>query len=471
MGSGPRGRLREMRMPTSRRREVLDQVRRAALGGGGAGLTDGHLLELYTSRRDDAAFTALVRRHGPMVMGVCLRALRHRQDAEDAFQATFLVLARKAVSIGNPALLANWLYGVAYNAARKARAVAARRRARERQVAVVPEPVAPGPAPCDGLAQLLDEELRRLPEKYRVAVVLCDLEGLSHKEAARRLRCLQGTLSGRLSRARSMLAKRLARHGLLPAGAASVFWSEGWASASVPGALVASTVEAATLGAPRLAVATGLISAKTAALTEGVLRTMFLTKLKTVTGLVAIGLLTAATALPYTGLAGEPRGPRSPADPPAGFGTNPQELAQAKEEYERAKKSLAQARIRLAQAELEKTLLELDRRWWKGDPATLAELAADDLITVSAVGRYDKAALLEASKSRRAVDGHRRDVEVSRVSPDVAVVTYVYDCTIVLTDGSLFQNCRDRRLSMVWAKRQDRWVAVFSQETVLPGGE
>lgn len=121
--------------------------------------------------------------------------------------------------------------------------------------------------------------------------------------------------------------------------------------------------------------------------------------------------------------------------------------------------------------DLKKKLLELDEQWWKGDVEMLRKLAADDLITVSGVGRYDKAALLEASKNRHAADWTRRDVEVSRVSKDVAVVTYVYDCKIVLSDGTPVQNCRDRRLSMTWVKRDGGWVVVFSQETILPGGD
>jgi hypothetical protein len=121
--------------------------------------------------------------------------------------------------------------------------------------------------------------------------------------------------------------------------------------------------------------------------------------------------------------------------------------------------------------DLKKTLLELDELWWRGDVETLRKLAADHLVTVSGVGRYDKASLLEAAKHRHAVDGTKREIEVIRVSKDVAVLTYVYDCKVVLTDGTLFQNCRDRRFSLTWAKRKGGWVVVFAQETILPGGE
>src|SRR5262249_558956 len=148
-----------------------------------------------------------VRRHGPMVMGVCLRVARNLHDAEDAFQATFLILVRKAASIGSRELLANWLYGVAYNTSRKARAAAMKRRARERQTDALPEPAAAASEYFD-LKAILDDALSSLPTRYRLPILLCDLEGKSHKEAAQLLGCPQGSLSCRLSRGRALLAKR-----------------------------------------------------------------------------------------------------------------------------------------------------------------------------------------------------------------------------------------------------------------------
>src|SRR4051794_26726608 len=129
----------------------------------------------------------------PIVWGVCRRLLPHEPDAEDAFQATFLVLVRKASAIRDPALVANWLYGVARQTARKARVVAARRRLRERQVLDMPEPVAPACQAEPDLRPLLDRELARLPEKYRVLILLCELEGKTRKEAARQLGVPEGT--------------------------------------------------------------------------------------------------------------------------------------------------------------------------------------------------------------------------------------------------------------------------------------
>ena len=151
----------------------------------GAGLTDGQLLGDYLSRRDEAAIAALVRRHGPMVWGVCRRVLHNHHDAEDAFQTTFLVLVRKAASIASRELLANWLYGVAHQTALKARATAAKRKGRERQVTEMPEPAVTQQDPWHDLQPLLDEELSRLPDKYRSVIVLCDLEGKTRKEVGR----------------------------------------------------------------------------------------------------------------------------------------------------------------------------------------------------------------------------------------------------------------------------------------------
>src|SRR5437879_3635968 len=192
--------------------KLMHSLCRVALRSGTAVLTDAQLLACYLERRDEAAFAAIVRRHGPLVMGVCRRILGNCHDADDAFQATFLVLIRKAASISQRELLANWLYGVAQITARKARATAARIRTRERQVADLPEPATSQPASCWAeLVPLLDHELGRLPDVYRVPIILCDLQGKSRKEAAGQLDCPEGTVSSRLARGRKLLARRLAR--------------------------------------------------------------------------------------------------------------------------------------------------------------------------------------------------------------------------------------------------------------------
>ncbi len=290
-------------MATSTLNPVIDQLRRAVLLPDGAGLTDGQLLESFVSRQDEAAFAALVRRHGPMVLGVCRRVLRHHHDAEDACQATFLVLARKAGSVVPRDMAANWLYGVAYRTARKTRTLLARHRVRETQVTEMPKSEATEPDHCwRDLQPLLDQELRRLPDKYRVPIVLCDLEGKTGKEAARQLGWPEGTVASRLSRGRRTLAQRLTRRGLaLSAGSLAAVVSRNAASAGVPTSLVSCTVKAASFLAAGTAATTGLISAEVAALTEGVVNAMFLNKVRiTLVVLAVIGVVGAGLGgLPF----------------------------------------------------------------------------------------------------------------------------------------------------------------------------
>src|SRR6516164_6594711 len=161
-------------MATNQLQRVIQTLHAAGLYQETATLTDGQLLESYIRSREEAALAALVRRHGPMVWGVCRRVLRNYHDAEDAFQATFLVLVRKAASVVPREMVANWLYGVAHQTARKARATTAKRGARERQVTRMPEPAATDPELWDDVQPLLDQELSGLPDIYRVAIVLCN---------------------------------------------------------------------------------------------------------------------------------------------------------------------------------------------------------------------------------------------------------------------------------------------------------
>jgi RNA polymerase sigma factor (sigma-70 family) len=273
--------------------KVIQQLRRIVLRKDGAGLTDAQLLEEYLSHREEAALAALVRRHGPMVWGVCRRVLHHYHDAEDAFQATFLVFVRKAASIASPELLANWLYGVAHQTALKARATSARRKTRETQVKDMPEPAATEDNLWHDLQPLLDQELSRLSDKYRSALVLCDLEGKTRKEAARQLGIPEGTVAARVARGRKLLAQRLARHGLvLSGGSLAAVLAENTASATVPSGVVGSTIKAACLVAAGKATAASGISVKAISLMEGVMKAMFLSKLKTATAIVlGMGLL------------------------------------------------------------------------------------------------------------------------------------------------------------------------------------
>src|SRR5262245_24561556 len=260
---------------------VLQPFYRGALLRDGAGLTDAALLEGFVNRRDAAYFEAQVRRHGPMVLGVCRRILRDPHDAEDAFQAAFLVFVKRAAAVVPREFVGNWLYGVAYRTALEARRTAARRQAHEKQVTDMPHPSVEVEETWQELLPLLDRELDRLPDKYRAPVVLCHLEGRTRKEAARQLGLPVGTLSGRVTTALRMLVKRLRRHGLtLSIGALAATLTPKVASASVPVSLVAATVQAAPLLAAGQAVSAGVVSAKVTALARGVIRSLVLAKWK-----------------------------------------------------------------------------------------------------------------------------------------------------------------------------------------------
>jgi RNA polymerase sigma factor (sigma-70 family) len=288
-----------------------------------AGLpTDPQLLERFLARRDQAAFAALVRRHGPMVLAVCRRLLADPNDADDAFQATFLVLVRRAASVGRPERLGSWLYGVAYRTALKARANNARRRRHQQPLADVPTDGGVAELVWRELRPVLDEELHRLPEKYRAPVVLCYLEGVSKREAARQLGWPEGTLSTRLHQAREILRGRLSRRGLgLSAVAVAVALSPGAAPAAVPPTLAAAAVAAASLAA---------VPAPVAALAEGVLRVMWWNKLKVVAAvLLAAGLLAAGiggAVLRTPAAPQEPQAKAPAAEAPKGGAAEPKTL-------------------------------------------------------------------------------------------------------------------------------------------------
>jgi RNA polymerase sigma-70 factor (ECF subfamily) len=270
--------------------------------------TDGELLDRFVTHKDEAAFEALVRRHGRMVLGVCQRVLNDVHDAEDASQATFLVLIRSARSIAKRDSVGSWLYGVAYRAALKARAAAFRRRSKEKQGGIMVETEPNTDLIWRDLRPVLDEELSRLPEKYREPLVLCYLEGKTNEEAAQRLQWTKGTVSGRLARARDLLRQRLTRRGLaLSSGVLVTALSEQAASAALTSPLIESTLKAALLITWGKSAAGGAISVKVAALTEGVMKAMFLTKLK-ILAAVALAVTVAgagAGLLRYYAPAGE----------------------------------------------------------------------------------------------------------------------------------------------------------------------
>jgi RNA polymerase sigma factor (sigma-70 family) len=283
---------------------VFHHLRRILARPDAGGSSDTQLLQRFVQGRDESAFELLVWRHGPMVLGVCRRLLRDEHDAEDAFQATLLILARKAGSIGKRESVGSWLYKVAYRVALRAREGALRRAQRERPVAELPAIIDPHPAGAgaDELRPVLDEELSRLPEKQRAPVVLCYLEGLTNEEAAHQLRCPIGTIKTRLAQARRLLGERLARRGLslavvMPASAP-------------PAALVGTTVRAATLVAAGN-VSAAALSVPVACLMEGVLRAMMVTKVKWAAVVLAAGLAVAGVGTAsFRALAEEPAVPQ-----------------------------------------------------------------------------------------------------------------------------------------------------------------
>jgi len=250
---------------------VLHQLRRM-LGGPAADATDRQLLEQYAATGDEPAFTQLVRRHGPMVQGVCQRVLGRDPEADDAFQATFLVLAQKADSAFWQESIGNWLYGVAYRTASKVRARSARRRQVERDAAGQRGAVGTETGDAHELQQVLDEELIRLPEKFRMPVLLCCLQDQTIDEAAQQLGWSCTTVKGRLQRGREMLRNRLQRRGIgLSAGVLAAILTQGVVNA-IPPALLKTTVQT---------VVAGTLSESVTALAQGVMQAMFWTKLKT----------------------------------------------------------------------------------------------------------------------------------------------------------------------------------------------
>jgi RNA polymerase sigma-70 factor (ECF subfamily) len=272
-------------MAISQDNGVIRNLRRIALLHDPAGMTDGMLLERFLSMGEQAAFELLVRRHGPMVLGVCHRILNNSHDAEDAFQAVFLVLIRKGPSLLPRPTFGNWLYGVAYHTALKARAASWKRRTKERQAAAMSKTAVPPEDLGHDVLPLLDEELNRLPEKYREAVVLCELEGKTREQAARHLGVPVGTLSGRLTTARRMLSQRFARRGVALSGVALAgVLTPRVTSAAVPSELLAITVKSAA----EMATGAGALSAEVAALTHGMMKSMFVAKLKVVTAVLLI---------------------------------------------------------------------------------------------------------------------------------------------------------------------------------------
>ncbi len=276
-------------MARAQLRSVVQYLRQTAAAGDTA---DPHLLHRFVAGRDPAAFAAIVRRHGPMVFGVCRRVLRHQQDAEDAFQATFLVLVKKARGLARPEQLGPWLHGVAYRTALKAKIAAVRRTLRETSALHVPARSEGDEVERRDLLARLDEEVQCLPGKYRTPVILCYLQGHSTEEAARRIGCPRGTVLSRLARAKDRLRGRLELRGVgLTMAALTALLAVDELSAALPAVLADATTEAALTFA-----AGGILSARLTALTEGVLQTMALSKWKLAAAVLMVLTLLGAAA-------------------------------------------------------------------------------------------------------------------------------------------------------------------------------
>jgi RNA polymerase sigma factor (sigma-70 family) len=260
----------EGHLPNARRDNRVLPLLQAMFAQDAPGISDGHLLRRFLDQRDERAFAVLVRRHGSMVLGVCRRILGNHADAEDACQAAFMVLVRKAPSLTGRRFIGDWLHGVARRTSLKARSAAARRRAVEPAMA---RSEAQGEQPRNDWLPRLDEEIARLPEKYRLPLVLCDLQGKTRQQASQQLDWPEGTVAGRLVRARALLAKRLLR-------GEAFFGDSGTAKAAMPVGLVQSTIEAAAWAVRGKTLAQGAFSHSALVIAQGVMRTMFWNKVK-----------------------------------------------------------------------------------------------------------------------------------------------------------------------------------------------
>ncbi len=280
------------------------------------GLSDAELLDRFIRHQDDVAFAFLVERHGPMVRGLCQRMLRDPNAVDDAFQVTFLILVRKAASLGKPELLANWLYGVAFRTALNARTQAARRSHHESEAAAMSPPsMPPSSAPADSRQELLaalDEALESLPEKFRAPLILCYLEGKTNEQAAQILGWPTGSISARLARGRAMLRDRLVgRYGDMLTGFLVAVLAEHTRASAVPPRLAGATVQAARGMLQGDILGVKLTSPSVDALMDETLHSMSVARLKRAIGLFLVFALTAGVSFAMsTGVPGFSQGPK-----------------------------------------------------------------------------------------------------------------------------------------------------------------
>ncbi len=419
---------------------VLRQIHTLFTVGSSQGLSDRQLLDRFVAHRDavaELAFATLVERHGPMVLGVCRRILADSHEAEDAFQATFLVLVRQAGSIRVDGSLGRWLYGVATRVATHARANARRRQARERSglysVDVRSRDTSTDTTGLADVQMIVAEELDRLPARFKAPIVLCDLEGRSNEEAAHFLGCPVGTVKSRLSRARTRLRRGLIRRGLAPPDLSNIV---PLFPAAVPRRLAEATNRAAQVWNLGRLSTTQIISASVSGLTEGVLWTMFLTKLKFAAAallLIATGsaiLVSQATAQRLAAHAGAV----GKAGPAAGATPVPDDAVD----------------------------LEMLERAWvdavnRRDAAVVSRIMADDFSGIDSTGRgvTGRDYLLEVLNGSVPAITIAQDVKI-RLFGDSAVVTSRINLETVP---------RWSGLTNVYVRRQGRWRCVASQAT------
>jgi len=356
---------------------VLGQLGRIFGRGTVAGLSEATLLGRFVSDRDETALAAIVARHGPMVLGVCRRLLRDEHDVEDAFQATFLVLVRRAGAIRDGDRVGPWLYGVAHRVAVRARANTARRQVHERtSEAVVRE--APAPPPADAaqpeLRTVLDDELARLPDWMRIPLVLCYLEGLTHEEAAQRLGWRIGTVRSRMARARDRLRRRLSRHGF-PGDEATL--TALLAPQTISTTLLDATVSAS-LGYASRSAASAVTSTTAAALAQGVLNAMMIAKLKFLGAAALVCLVAVAGVQTYAlqfGGMGPTQAPTSE-KPPAKNSDQPAALIQR---IDAIRAELAESTRRNAELQKRVEALAADLEALRGAQPPAPEPARPDL--------------------------------------------------------------------------------------------
>jgi RNA polymerase sigma factor (sigma-70 family) len=403
-------------------------------------LADADLLERFADRRENAegaelAFEGLVRRHGAMVFRVCRTILRDPHDAEDAFQATFLVLARQAASIRNRASLASWLHGVARRIAHYARLAGQRRRRHERRAASLAERFATERC-LDDVAAVVHLELNQLPAKYREVIVLCDMEGLTEGQAARRLDRPIGTIRSQLSRGRQRLRCRLIRRGLAPATVALVLAQAASAEArAVAPLLVRSTVALAGEFTLPDATRAGIVSASAAALANGFLRRLLVVRIQNaaMTALVAVGIIAAGAFAQQPG----------------------EKKAQPAPDAEQEIRGLMQAWVKAIIA---------------CDVGTMDRLLAYELIGTDPVGGlWDKAKYLEHVKTNAF---HVESIEFKDMRIDVygdaAVVTCVATSkvSVAIPPHTRAPGYITERATRTWIKRQGSWQCVAFQTMV-----